>query len=134
MAITNKERQRIAAVFSDASNRKNLCLVKDIMACFSDKWSIYTILLLGQHQCMRFNELRTAIKGISQRMLTVTLRSLQEDGIVARSVYSEVPQRIEYSLTDLGESLLKQILQMANWAEENFEAIIKARKKFENTV
>jgi DNA-binding HxlR family transcriptional regulator len=131
MPITNKERKRIAAVFSGACSKKKLCPVKDIMASYGDKWSIYTVLLLGLHQKMRFNELRTAISGISQRMLTVTLRSLQEDGIVCRSVYPEIPPRVEYCLTELGESLLKQLLQLASWAEENFEAILKARKIYE---
>lgn len=133
MAITNKERQRIAAVFSGACSRKKLCPVKDILACYTDKWSIYTILLLGQHQNMRFNELRVAIKGISQRMLTVTVRALEQDGIVTRSVYTEIPPRVEYCLTELGESLLKQLLQLAGWAEDNFEAIVKARKKYEQS-
>lgn len=131
MAITTKDRQRIAAVFSGACNRKKLCLVKDIMASFSDKWSVYTILLLGQHQKMRFNELKIATEGISQRMLSVTLHSLQENGIIVRLVSPDIPLRMEYRLTELGESLLKQILQLANWAEGNFESIIKARKNFE---
>ncbi|MCU7548840.1 helix-turn-helix transcriptional regulator [Chitinophagaceae bacterium LB-8] len=134
MAITNKDRKQIAAVFSGTCSRKKLCPVKDFMASFSDKWSIYTILLLGQHQKMRFNELRTAINGISQRMLTVTLRALQENGIVARLLYPEIPPRVEYSLTGLGEGLLKQLLQIAKWTEENFETMLKARKKYEKTL
>jgi DNA-binding HxlR family transcriptional regulator len=134
MPITNRDRQRIASVFSGACSQKKLCPVKDIIANYGDKWSIYTVLLLGQHQKMRFNELRGAISGISQRMLTVTLRSLEEDGIVFRSVYPDTPIRVEYSLTELGESLLKQLLQLASWAEENFAAIMKARKKYEKVL
>ena len=131
MSITNKEREKIAAVFSGACSQKELCPVKDIMARFGDKWSIYTVLLLGQHQRMRFNELRMGISGISQRMLTVTLRSLEEDGIVSRTIYPEIPPRVEYQLTKLGESLLKQLLKLASWAEENFGEIMKARKQYE---
>ena len=130
MPVTTKERERIAAVFSGACTQKKLCPVKDIMASYSDKWTMYTVLLLGQYQKMRFNELRCNINGISQRMLTVTLRSLEEDGIVTRTLYPEIPPRVEYQLTDLGDSLLKQLLQLAIWAEENVGEILKARKKY----
>lgn len=131
MSITTKEREKIAAVFSGACSQKKLCPVKDIMASYGDKWSMYTVLLLGQYKTLRFNQLRSAIIGISQRMLTVTLRSLEEDGIVSRTLYPEIPPRAEYRLTELGESLLKQLLQLATWAEENFGEIMKARKKHE---
>lgn len=129
MSVTPKEREQVAAVFSGACSQKKVCPVKDIMASYGDKWSMYTILLLGQHGKMRFNELRTSIDGISQRMLTVTLRSLEDDGIVTRTIYPEIPPRVEYALTGLGESLLKQLLQLATWAEENFSKIMKERKK-----
>jgi DNA-binding HxlR family transcriptional regulator len=129
MSVTPKEKEQLASVFSGACSQRKVCPVKDIMASFGDKWSMYTILLLGQYQKMRFNELRTAISGISQRMLTVTLRSLEEDGIVSRTIYPEIPPRVEYELTELGESLLRQLLQLATWAEENFGKIMKARKK-----
>lgn len=129
MSITNKERKQIAAVFEGACAQKKVCPVKDIMASYGDKWSMYAVLLLGQHQTMRFTELRTAISGISQRMLTVTLRSLEEDGIIIRTIYPEIPPRVEYCLTELGESLLKQLLQLANWAAANFGAIMENRKK-----
>ena len=131
MSVTTKERDRIAAVFSGACSQEKVCPVKDIMATYGDKWSMYTVLLLGQHSKMRFSELRSGISGISQRMLTVTLRSLEEDGIVLRTIYTEIPPRVEYRLTDLGESLLKQLLQLAIWADENFVEIMKGRKKHE---
>jgi DNA-binding HxlR family transcriptional regulator len=134
MSITHKEKDRIAAVFDGNCSHKKICPVKDIMACYGDKWSMYTVLLLGQNERMRFNELRIRIKGISQRMLTVTLRALEEDGILYRTIYPEVPPRVEYGLTDLGESLMKQLLHFANWAELNFEEIIKARKKYEKKI
>ena len=130
MSVTTKERERIAAVFSGACTQKKLCPVKDIMASYGDKWTMYTVLLLGQYQKMRFNELRCNIHGISQRMLTVTLRSLEEDGIVSRTIYPEIPPHVEYQLTGLGEGLLKQLLQLATWAEENVGEILKARKKY----
>lgn len=131
MAVTAKDKELIAHVFSGNCARKKLCPVKDIMASYGDKWSMYTVLLLGQHQTMRFSHLKTEIHGISQRMLTVTLRSLEEDGIVVRTLYPEIPPRVEYSLTELGEGLLKQLVQLAAWADDNLAAILKSRKKFE---
>lgn len=134
MPVTTRERDKIAAVFSGVCTQKKVCPVKDIMASYGDKWTMYTVLLLGQYQKMRFNELRCNINGISQRMLTVTLRSLEEDGIVLRTVYREIPPHVEYQLTELGNSLLKQLLQLATWAEENVGEILKARKKYSNKI
>ena len=130
MAISNEEREQIASVFSGACSLKKICPVKDIMATYGDKWTMYTVLLLGQHHTMRFNELKNGITGISQRMLTVTLRSLEEDGIIKRKLYPEIPPKVEYCLTELGESLLLQLLQLATWAEKNFAAIMKSREEF----
>ena len=132
MAISKEEKDRIAGVFTGTCSQRSLCPVKDIMATYGDKWSMYTVLLLGQHQKMRFNELRSGISGISQRMLTVTLRALEQDGILLRTIYPEVPPRVEYHLTELGESLLRQLLQLAGWAEENVEQIIRSRKAYES--
>ncbi|MGI8599770.1 MAG: winged helix-turn-helix transcriptional regulator [Chitinophagaceae bacterium] len=132
MSITSKERDKIAAVFTGTCSQKKVCPVKDIMATYGDKWSMYTILLLGQHKKMRFNEMRSAITGISQRMLAVTLRSLEHDGMISRTLFPEIPPRVEYCLTELGDSLLKQILEFATWADANFDAIMNARKKYEN--
>jgi DNA-binding HxlR family transcriptional regulator len=131
MPVTYKEKEQIAAVFSGACSEKKICPVKDIVSRYGDKWSMYAVLLLGRHQKMRFNELRSAIEGISQRMLAVTLRSLEEDGIVSRTVFPEIPPHVEYELTLLGESLVKQLLKLATWAEENFTEILKARKKYQ---
>ena len=129
MSVTTKEKENIAALFTGVCAQNRLCPVKDIMASYGDKWSMYTVLLLGQHPSLRFNQLRDGISGISQRMLTVTLRSLEADGIITRTIYTVIPPRVEYGLTPLGESLLKQLLHLARWAEDNFEAIVKARKK-----
>jgi len=131
MPVTYKEKEQIAAVFSGACSQKKICPVKDIISRYGDKWSIYSVLLLGQHEKMRFNELRVSIQGISQRMLTVTLRSLEGDGIVSRTVFPEIPPHVEYELTPLGQSLVKQLLKLASWAEENFIEILKARKKYQ---
>jgi DNA-binding HxlR family transcriptional regulator len=122
--------EQIAKVFNGNCKQKDCCPVKDIMARFGDKWSLYTVLHLGQHKRMRFNELKVDIKGISQRMLAVTLRSLEEDGLVFRKIYPEIPPRVEYELTEMGNSLLIQLLHLANWADDHFLEISKARKSY----
>jgi DNA-binding HxlR family transcriptional regulator len=112
------------------------CPVRDIMARFGDKWSMYVILLLGGNEKLRFNELKSQITGISQRMLTVTLRSLEGDGLLTRTIYPEVPPKVEYQLTEMGHSLLKQLLALSDWAKQNTPQILEARERYaqkENT-
>ena len=101
----------------------------DILNRIGDKWSVMVVGHLTR-KTMRFNELRHTIGGISQRMLTLTLRNLERDGLVTRTVYPEIPPRVEYALTELGKSLLVQLLHLANWAEDHFSEILKARKKY----
>src|SRR5688572_19144357 len=81
------------------------CHARDVLARVGDTWSVYIIHMLGDARTLRFNELRKEVDGISQRMLTVTLRGLERDGLVTRTVYPEVPPRVEYSLTPLGATL-----------------------------
>lgn len=130
MAISKKDVQRIATIFSGNCSQSQVCPVKDIMATYGDKWSLYTVLLLGQRKSLRFNELKSSVSGISQRMLAVTLKTLEQDGIISRTSYPEIPPRVAYQLTDLGESLLKQLLSFASWADENFHEILQARKRY----
>lgn len=132
MAIIEEEKLMIGSIFSGPCSQKNFCPVKDIMATFGDKWSMYTVLLLGQNDKMRFNDLKCHIEGISQRMLTVTLRSLEENGIVSRKLFPEVPPRVEYQLTALGEGLLSQLLSLAKWANDNFTEVVASRKYYES--
>ncbi|MFT2009810.1 winged helix-turn-helix transcriptional regulator [Pontibacter sp. 13R65] len=136
MEVTNIENQRVKVqekinnIFDDKHSLSACCPIKDILGRFGDKWSIYTILMLGREEKLRFNELKGLISGISQRMLTVTLRSLEEDGLVTRRIYSEIPPKVEYSLTELGQGLLLQLLQLADWAKLNLNEILDARKKY----
>ena len=112
------------AVFPD-------CPIRNILARLCDKWSllvIYTIDKAGV-KAIRFKELQREIPDISQKMLTVTLRTLEEDGYVTRTVYPEVPPRVEYALTARTRSLLPHINALAKWALENRDAIIEDRKK-----
>ena len=102
-----------------------------ILARISDKWSllvIYTLDRAGQN-AVRFKELQRAIPDISQKMLTVTLRTLEEDGYVTRTVYPEVPPRVEYALTARAHSLLSHINALIAWALENRPAIMDDRKR-----
>ena len=100
------------------------CPIRNILARISDKWSILILFTLNQSELMRFNALQKNIPDISQKMLTVTLRTLEEDGFVKRQVYAEVPPRVEYSLTDRATSLLPHINSLIMWAKENMDAIL----------
>ena len=107
------------------------CPIRNILARISDKWSllvIYTLDRTGQN-AVRFKELQRAIPDISQKMLTVTLRTLEEDGYVTRTVYPEVPPRVEYALTARAHSLLPHINALIAWALENRPAIMDDRKR-----
>ncbi len=107
------------------------CPIRNILARISDKWSMLVLFTLNQSGLMRFNALQRNIPDISQKMLTVTLRTLEEDGFVKRKVYAEVPPRVEYSLTDRAISLLPHINSLIVWAKENMDAILtdRARKR-----
>jgi len=107
------------------------CPIRNILARISDKWSllvIYTLDKTGKEK-MRFKELQREIPDISQKMLTVTLRTLEEDGYLTRTVYPEVPPRVEYKLTPRAYSLIPHINGLIEWALENREAIMNDRKK-----
>ena len=103
------------------------CPIRNILARISDKWSILVLFTLNQSALMRFNTLQKNIPDISQKMLTVTLRTLEEDGFVKRKVYAEVPPRVEYSLTKRAISLLPHINDLITWAKNNMDAILTDR-------
>jgi len=106
------------------------CPVRNVLDRFGDKWSVLVITILGEGGVMRFKDLNKTISDISQKMLTVTLRTLEADGLVSRKVYPEIPPRVEYQLTQLGQSLLPHIRNLTNWALENFEVIKRSREIF----
>lgn len=107
------------------------CPIRNILARISDKWSLLVIYTLDKYgkEPIRFKELQRQIPDISQKMLTVTLRTLEEDGYVTRTVYPEVPPRVEYTLTDRTRSLLPHINSLIEWALENRVAIMQDRSK-----
>lgn len=107
------------------------CPVREVLGRVGDKWSILVVAVLRDGP-MRFNELRRSIDGISQRMLTRTLRSLERDGLVARTVTPTTPPRVDYELTRLGRTLLDPITALAEWAEKNRPAIRASRGRFDD--
>lgn len=109
------------------------CLaVSDVLARVGDKWSVLIVMLLGDGP-RRFNELKRMIGGISQRMLTLTLRGLERDGLVTRTMFPTIPPRVDYALTPLGRSLAEPVKALGAWAQVHQPAIAKARQAFDRT-
>ncbi|AJE82583.1 transcriptional regulatory protein [Streptomyces albus] len=106
------------------------CEVRQILDRVADKWSLLVIALLDR-RTLRFSELRRQIEGISQRMLTVTLRQLERDGLVLRTVYPVVPPRVDYELTQLGVTLHDTIRSLVVWTEEHQNEIAAARAQYD---
>ena len=105
-------------------------LVREIIARIADKWTMQLLETLAEHGRLRFTRLAGLVAGISQKMLTKTLRQMEADGLVARTVHAVVPPRVEYELTDLGRSLGQAFCGVWLWAERHREAIEAARKAF----
>ncbi|NIX78132.1 winged helix-turn-helix transcriptional regulator [Microvirga terricola] len=108
----------------------NCRTVTEILSRVGDKWSVQVVAQLGDGP-KRFNELRRLVAGISQRMLTLTVRSLERDGLVTRTVYPTIPPRVDYQLTGLGCSLLKTVRELGAWAITNRDQILEARHRFD---
>lgn len=106
------------------------CPIRNVLTRICDKWSMLVIYTLHTHsgETLRFNALRKLIPDVSQKMLTSTLRTLEEDGYVTRHVYAEVPPRVEYSLTDRAISLIPIIDNLIGWAEDNMAQILRDRE------
>jgi DNA-binding HxlR family transcriptional regulator len=113
-----------------AARDEETCRVRDILDRVGDKWSLTVISELGG-DVRRFSELKRRIPGISQRMLTATLRALERDGLVARTVYPVVPPRVDYELTALGRTLLESAWMLMNWVLEHVDDIGKARAEYD---
>lgn len=109
---------------------ENCRAVAPVLARVGDKWSIQIVRLLGEGP-RRFNEIKRMVDGISQRMLTLTLRGLERDGLVTRTVFPTVPPRVDYELTDLGRSLWEPVQALGVWAVGHRDAIAKAQAAFD---
>jgi DNA-binding HxlR family transcriptional regulator len=105
-------------------------MAREVLNRVGDKWSVYIVSMLGEGP-KRFSELRRSIESISQRMLTLTLRGLERDGLVTRTVRPSVPPRVDYALTPLGETLLDPVLALARWADHHSPEIQAAQARFD---
>lgn len=107
------------------------CPVRNVLARICDKWALLVLYILDRSgkESMRFTELRQHMPDISQRMLTMTLRTLEEDGYITRTVFSEIPPRVEYALTARAESLKPILTSLLEWAAEHMEEVMHDRRK-----
>jgi len=115
----------------DTSQSANCTAMSDVLNRIGDKWSVMVVGMLGRHGTLRFNELKRMINGVSQRMLTLTLRNLERDGLVTRTIYPEVPPRVEYGLTEMGKTLEGPISKLWDWSVEHHTAILEAREIYD---
>ncbi len=106
------------------------CPVRNVLSRVGDKWSMLVLFTLEGQPSIRFKELQRSIPDISQKILTATLKMLEADGLINREAFSEVPPRVEYSLTEKGKSLLPLIDALLSWATDNMEDIIASRTQF----
>ena len=104
--------------------------VSRVLARIGDKWSVLIVMMLADGP-RRFNEIKRMIDGISQRMLTLTLRGLERDGLVSRTVYPTIPPRVDYELTPLGHSLREPVMALGQWAQANLSQIAQAQARFD---
>ena len=107
------------------------CPIRNVLSRIGDRWSLLVLLTLQDNEHpMRFRDLCKAIPDVSPKMLTSTLRELEADDLVKRTAYPEVPSRVEYELTERGQSLIPLLNQLVDWSLENMEAIVKHRKEY----
>lgn len=109
-----------------------ICPIRNVISRFGDKWSLLIILILSENEKLRFNQLDKLIPDISTKVLSSTLKTLEADNLVKRTVYPEVPPRVEYNLTETGISLVPIINQLTQWALDNMKPIIAHRKKYDH--
>src|SRR3982074_2804958 len=111
-------------------NTEDCRAVSSVLALVGDKWTVLIVVLLGDGP-KRFNEIKRMVGGISQRMLTFTLRGLERDGLVTRTVYPTSPQRVDYELTKLGSTLWEAVEPLSSWARTHVSEILTSRKQFD---
>ena len=124
------EHKKVPALPPSPHADGNCRAVASVLARVGDKWSVLVIMMLIDGP-MRFNALKRKIGGISQRMLTLTLRGLERDGLVTRTIFPTIPPRVDYELTDLGRGLARPVQALGRWAFEHLPAIEGARTSFD---
>ncbi len=107
------------------------CPIRDVLSVASDKWSILIVLFLGGYKVLRFGDLKNLIHGISAKVLTERLRSLEKDGYLSRQVFPEVPIRVEYQLTAFGIRYLDKLLILSEWIKDEMDNVIQSRKDYD---
>ncbi len=130
MSVTHTAVPMIAGVPMTVEEGQR-CPIREVLDRVGDKWSVLVVVLLGTRP-HRFNELHRSIDGLSQRMLTLTLRGLERDGLISRTVYATVPPRVDYALTDLGRTLLAPLSALADWANAHRLEILAARARYDS--
>lgn len=108
------------------------CRAHEMLARIGDKWSVYVLHVLGDAGTLRFSELLRRVDGVSQRMLTVTLRGLERDGLVTRTMFAEVPPRVEYALTPLGGTLRELVQGLVHWSGAHLQEVDAARALYDD--
>ncbi len=126
LIINDLAMNKIPEIYSDAER----CPVRNILDRFGDKWSMLVLLLLSDVEVLRFNQIHKAIGNISQKMLSVTLKNLEADGLVHRKVYPEVPPRVEYQLSERAITLIPHIRGLVDWANEHYREIETSRSGY----
>lgn len=121
---------RLNAPLPDPIDPAVAALVEDIIGKVADKWTMLVLEALQEKGTLRYTQLRQEVTGISQKMLTQTVRQMEEDGLVQRTAYPVIPPRVDYTLTSLGDSLSKAFCGVWIWAEEHYDEIHKARQVF----
>jgi DNA-binding HxlR family transcriptional regulator len=107
------------------------CPSRDVLDQIGSKWAVLVIGELGRHGACRFTQLRDQLSGVSEKMLTQTLRTLERDGMVLRTVYPEAPIRVEYQLTPLGQTLRSPLKALTDWSVQHIEDVLAARKEYQ---
>jgi len=108
----------------------DVCPIRDVLDRIGDRWSMLVLCTLAEAGTLRFSALKTRIEDISQRMLAQTLRRLEQDGLLSRTVYPTNPPRVDYALTPLGKSLLDPVRELVRWAKQNHRRVVDARRNY----
>ena len=133
LVIDKKKMENIFSDF-DLENPPTVCPIRDVLANVLDKWSILIILMLGYYEILRFADLKKKIKGISPKMLSISLKHLEKDGFIIRTAFAEVPLRVEYKLTAQGKSFCNKILELSEWISIYFPTIVDGRNKIDSGI
>jgi DNA-binding HxlR family transcriptional regulator len=115
---------------SELTARAGACPIRDVLDHVGDRWSLLVLCTLAENGTSRFSALSSKIEDISHRMLAQTLRRLEQDGFLSRTVYPTNPPRVDYALTPLGKSLLEPVWELVRWARKNHRRVLDARRRY----